>query len=77
MLEQIIQRVAFQQLHGHEDGAALAVEIMHGNNIGVGELLGFHSLLLQRDKSMGMIFKVLPQNLSCDIGVAVFRFDFA
>ena len=72
-----VEGVALEQLHGHEDGVAFAIEVVNGDDIRMGQLLRLHRFLLQGDKGLGVLAETLAQDLDRHIGVAVLGLDLA
>jgi hypothetical protein len=68
-----IERLARQVLHGHVEGGAVAVEVVHGDDVGVRQGLRLLGLALQRAERFRVAAEVLVQHLEGDEGVAVLR----
>ena len=65
------QGVTLQHLHGHVDPVAIAVEVVHGQHIGMRELLRFFRLPLQADQGLGMTTEFFTEKLDRDPGIVV------
>ena len=76
-LDEFVERLAFEQLHGHKQGVAVPIEIVHRDYVGVGEGVGLGGLLLQGNEGVWVLFKILVEHLGGYVGVGVFRFYFA
>src|SRR5262249_36968798 len=72
-----IQRLAFEQLHDHEDIAAVTVEVIHRYDVGVREMLGLATLALERLQRLRVTAELVIQQLQGHPGIAVLGFFLA
>ena len=69
----LVQGLAFLQLHSHVYGGAIAVEIVYGDDVRMGQALGLFRLPLQGLERFWMGPELFIQHFDGNVGVAIHR----
>src|SRR5688572_9766082 len=72
-LDEPIERLALEELHGHVDQRRVAIEVIDGHDVRMRERLRAARLALQRHQRLWTAAEFLVQELDRDIRIAVAR----